>query len=119
MSATAVAPESHAFLSGASCCWNSLVAEAADFNSRCPFCKGNVVKWSSEGAWWNHIDAYERGEYEVDAKAEQPARPHPSYRAMWEWGIAEMRARKSCYRNIVHLKNSYRKHTGTDVDIAR
>ena len=103
---------------GVNCCWFGTFDEAAEHGSRCPYCKGMVGTFSDEAAFWKHVDDFENGVYEVHAEEATPKR-HPGFRKMWEWGGGEMKRRKTCYKNVNHLRNSYRKHEGIEVDTQR
>ncbi|HVI10180.1 MAG TPA: hypothetical protein VND65_17960 [Candidatus Binatia bacterium] len=90
-------------------------------NLLCPYC-GQALQLSGEKEFWKRLEDFEKGEYtlqhfgetvtNVPAEGWRP-RPHPGYVAMWKWAQESNR----CFRHAVHLKNSYRKHTGVDVDL--
>jgi hypothetical protein len=105
------------FVSGARCCWFGHITEAAASGTKCPHCLQPLMEWSSEAAYWKNVGAFERGEYDVDD--DEKPKPHPGYIEMVKWGLGQMRDRRECYKNIVHLKNSYKKHVGIDVDVSR
>ena len=108
-------PSPNSFLYGVNCAWIGSPAEAANDGAKCPFCGGMLGAWSSEEAFWRIVDGLEAGDYETPP--EQPNRAHPGYRKMWEWAREEMNRRKQCYKNVPHMRNSYAKHTGNQVDI--
>jgi hypothetical protein len=61
--------------------------------------------------WWDGIDRFERG---VLAKpGGPPPKPHPGYRAMWEW----QRAQGKCFRDFDLLLSAYKAATGITVDV--
>lgn len=86
---------------GATCTWFGSIHETKSTPGPhggipcCPLCGGVLFEMPDEGEWWNGVDTYER------------EKPHPGYRAMWEW----QRAQKRCFslRNgIDDLAAAYR-----------
>ena len=100
---------------------NAANATLADGLPCCPICGGMLYEFESPAPWWDGVDKFERGDYPypayLAAKGPQPAdwkpRPHPGYRKMCEWQKAQNR----CFRHVAHLKNSYKKHAGIEVDL--
>jgi hypothetical protein len=102
---------SERYARGISCTWFGVAQRD------CPFCHGAIVVLDNPADWWEPINRFESGDYGHFGKIPQQVgwrpRPHPGYRAMWDWAIAQQR----CFKHPAHLKNSYRKHTGIDVDM--
>jgi hypothetical protein len=101
-------------LQGTNCTW---VGEANGTRPPgCPFCHGTLRE---APIFWIMVDDIERGEYpwpgymKTGPLPEWKSRPHPGYRAMWMWALEQQR----CFRHVAHLRNSYKKHTGNDVEI--
>ncbi|MGB2633893.1 MAG: hypothetical protein WAM58_08155 [Candidatus Acidiferrum sp.] len=103
-------------LKGVNCTWVGEGAEASASGS-CPFCAGDLHEAPT---FWQDIDAIERGDYTWPTYKKEPPlpewkpQPHPGFRAMWEWAKAQQR----CFKHVMHLRNSYKKHTGIVVGIA-
>lgn len=86
---------------GATCTWFGSIHEVAKRGVLpcCPHCSGVLFQLPTEEEWWNGVDQYERN------------KPHPGYRAMFEW----QRAQKKCFptRNgIDALAAAYRASLG-------
>lgn len=83
----------------------------------CPFCGGGLRALPD---FWAEVIKVELGTYSWPAYklTPQPAdwkpRPHPGYRAMWEWARQQQ---DRCFKHIMHLRNSYQKHAGINVEI--
>lgn len=83
---------------GAICTWFGSIHQTKPTSGGlpgCPFCGGVLFEMNDEGEWWSSVDQYER------------EKPHPGYRAMWEW----QRTQKQCFslRNGVDdLVSAYR-----------
>jgi hypothetical protein len=105
-------------VSGLRCTWFG-PREELSASGNCLFCAGPVGSPFPEEKFWSDVDAVESGNYiwPTYKKTAQPTdwkpRPHPGYRAMWEWA----RTQRRCYVHVAHLRNSYRKHTGNEVEI--
>jgi hypothetical protein len=86
---------------------------------QCPSCGSACITVSAEQEE-KRIDDFERGRYRwCDYNLNDPEppgwmpRPHHGYSAMLGWG----RLQSHCFRHVVHLKNAFKKHTGTEVDL--
>lgn len=69
---------------GATCTWFGSIHETKVKDGGlpcCPHCSGVLLEMQSEDEWWSGVDRYER------------EKPHPGYRAMFEW----QRAQKKCF----------------------
>jgi len=97
-------------------CTVILAPEDLPESGACPYCDGPVQKFP---ALMEQIQGVENGIYDWPAykRDPQPAtwRPHArtNYVKMWMWQIEQ----KRCFKHPMHLKNSFKKHTGIDVDI--
>jgi hypothetical protein len=88
-------------------------------NMLCPHC-GQALQLSDEEGFWRRLQDFEDGSYSSEhfggdrtTDADWKPHQHLGYVAMWKWAQESNR----CFRHAVHLKNSYRKHTGIDVDL--
>lgn len=102
------------FVTGVSC-----TVSAVSDSGICPFCK-MALKDADQAEFQQKLEAFENGEYsfsDYNNKEPEPAgwtpKPHPGYVAMWNWA----RSQDRCFRHVAHMRNSYKKHTGTDVDL--
>ncbi len=101
------------FRKGSRCTYAGVTTE-----SFCPFCQQGLDD-ADQNEFLEQIKAFEHGEYQWStySKADQPAdwkpRPHPGYTQMLGWAVEQNR----CFKHPIHMKNSYRKHTGQDVDL--
>lgn len=83
----------------------------------CPCCHGMLFELEQESHFWAGVHAFEAGTYkkpEELAARSGPARPHPGYRAMWEW----QRQQKTCFTTVEILAMTYKLATKIEVDIA-
>lgn len=84
----------------------------------CPYCKSPVAKTDIKKHWKDAADTevgvYEWPSYKKTAPPDgwRP-RPHPGYVAFWRWAMSQNR----CFNQIMHMKNSYAKHMGIEVDV--
>lgn len=86
---------------------------------QCPHCGGGTMAVSTEELIGKN-GAFESGNYkfnEYDTKNQEPPNwkphPHPGFIAMLYWATSQ----PHCYKHIMHLRNSYKKHVGIDVDM--
>lgn len=100
---------------GVRCTWFGSIHETASIEGGlpcCPLCHGVLFEIPDEGEWWRGIDEFERGTHPNNP------RPHPGYRAMWEW----QRAQKRCFSlrldGPAGLVAAYREATGVAVDLS-
>lgn len=112
---------------GATCTWFGSIHEASSTKKHprhqqtindghdlpcCPICGGMLFEMQDEGEWWEGIDMFEKGTY-----PRPDPRPHPGYRAMWEW----QRAQKKCFfmgaSGLEGLVSAYKDATGKKVDV--
>lgn len=100
---------------GANCTWFGSIHETKQIGGSrgipcCPHCGGVLFEMSDEGEWWRGIDEYERGTHPT------APRPHPGYRAMWEW----QRSQKRCFpmrSGLAPLVDAFKAATGITVEI--
>ena len=105
------------FCYGVCCTWFGSIHETKANGSGlpgCPKCGGVLFEMSNEGEWWEGIDRFERGDY-PSSDPLSPSRPHPGYRALWEW----MRAQPMCLKTPEEAATKYERETGKTVNISR
>lgn len=107
-----------AFKIGTKCTFYGTNPHAPD---QCPTC-GTPLQTVDEQEFWTRIENFQIGRYEFDifkgdgSKSPDPDwRPkmHPGYMDMWLWA----KQQSHCFKHSMHLRNSYKKHTGHDVDM--
>ena len=117
------------FCYGAACTWFGSIHEVSSTKKHprhqqtindghdlpcCPICGGMLFEMQDEGEWWEGVDSFEKGSYPFPT-----ARPHPGYRAMWEW----QRAQKKCFfqgaNGLSGLVAAYKEATGITIDVER
>lgn len=99
---------------GARCTWFGSIHEAASIAGGlpcCPRCRGVLFEMPDEGEWWRGIDEFERGAHPSDP------RPHPGYRAMWEWQRAQSRCFSLPLDGERGLVAAFMEATGVVVDV--
>jgi len=100
------------------CSKGTWIGEKASASGSCPFC-ANPALAIDIAQHWADVGGVERGEYSWPSYKKKPApadwkpRPHPGFGEMWVWALAQNR----CFNHMVHLKHSYKKNTGIEVDI--
>jgi hypothetical protein len=99
---------------GVNCTW--IGERNTEQTLACPFCAGALREVPT---FWADVDGVERGEYtwpsykKTSAPPDWQPRPHPGYRSLWEYAIAQNR----CFKHIAHLRNSFKVHAGILVEI--
>jgi hypothetical protein len=85
----------------------------------CPTCSQNL-QVTDEAGFWKRLQDFEDGTYSsehfgADATSDPDWKPHPhpGYVAMWKWQAEVNR----CFKHAMHLRNSYKKHTGVEIDM--
>lgn len=101
------------YVYGAMCTWHGSISEvkvAPDDLPACPHCNGMLYEMESEEAWWQGVDAFEKGDYPLPTK-----HSHEGYHKMLIW----QREQKTCFQTHDELCAAYLAATGIRVDLTR